>query len=85
MNRELRLQEIKLILRRYDLDVIQQFPLLVEDDIFMETLLNCIKNEESSYQHYISKIKGAKKLKLINKIIGLKNDDNCDQTVLFSL
>ena len=50
----------------------------------METLLNCIKNEVSSYQHYISKIKGAKKLKLINKITGLKSDDNCDQTVLFS-
>ena len=83
-NREHRLQELNLILRRYDLESIQHFPLLVEDNIFMETLLNCIKHEVSIYQHFISKTKGAKKLKLLNKITAMKKDDNRDQTALFN-
>ena len=82
LNREHRLQEINLILNRFDMVAIQEYPLLIDCDIFMETLLSCIKNAVSSYQHFISKTKGAKKLKILDRIAAMKKDPNHNQAAL---
>ena len=61
---------------------IQEYPLLIDCDIFMETLLSSIKNAVSSYQHFISKTKGAKKLKILDRIAAMKKDPNHNQAAL---
>ena len=54
-NRHVYLEYIRVLLNSINVAELQEFPLIVPNDLFMETLLLCIKNEVCSYQYFILK------------------------------
>jgi hypothetical protein len=79
--REGRLNTIRYLLQNLDLNVLENAALSCDDDVFMETLVNNVRNETCSYQaFYISETKkrfldGAKKLKTLKS----NYTDNADE------
>ena len=40
-----------------DVEILELIPHTVDNDIFMETLLNCVRNDVISYQSFINRTK----------------------------
>ena len=75
-NRLVYLEDIRIILLRFNVNELQEMPLIVSNDLFMETLLLCVKNEVCSYQNFIFKKLAERKKYLIGEINALKNLNN---------
>ena len=56
-NREACLQEAYTLKDTLNLDLFELTPPTIEPDLFMETLLNCVRNDVISYQSFINKTK----------------------------
>ena len=82
--RERCIQEITATLSRYPLETIQTYPLMVDNCLFLETLLNCVRNEVSSFQHFVQKTKKETKNKLISSLKALKSMQILDTELLLS-
>ena len=63
----------KKIVREHPIEIFHNFNLVVDDDIFLENLLNNLRNEVTSYQHFILSFKNDKKEKLIEELTDLKS------------
>ena len=63
-----RIGQIKLIIDDFNLTRLQSLALDIEDDLFLEYLLNCIRNELVSYQTFISKTFNSSKNALIKQL-----------------
>jgi hypothetical protein len=50
----------------------QYMPLVVDDDIFLETLISCVKNEVGSFQHFYNSSKAQYKKSLVGDLKLLK-------------
>ena len=50
-----RIGELKLVIDDFDVEGLQSLALDIEDDLFLEYLLNCVRNELISYQTFIAK------------------------------
>jgi len=62
----------KKIVREHPIEIFHNFNLVVDDDIFLENILNNLRNEVTSYQHFIYSFKNDKKEKLIEELTDLK-------------
>ena len=82
--RERCIQEITATLSRYPIETIQTYPLMVDNCLFLETLLNCVRNEVSSFQHFVQKNKKETKNKLISSLKALKSMQILDTELLLS-
>ena len=67
---------------RFDIDELQNYPLITNNIIFMETLLNCIRNEVSSFQHFVFEAKKKKKQDTLLRIKEIKNVSPLDEQLL---
>ena len=56
----------------YPIELFHNFSLSVDDDIFMDTLLNNIRNEVTAYQFFINSVKKGKKTLLTTELSELK-------------
>jgi hypothetical protein len=74
-NRVNRLAEISVIMGSLQLELLYNFPLYIHDDLFMEVLLNNLRNEITSYQAFIEKFK-TREFKLLSD--RLSNENDCD-------
>ena len=69
-------------LQTFDLLTIQNSDLNCDDDIFFETLLNNIRNEVTSYQHFIFKTRNHQKNELLKTYELIKNNADPDNQQL---
>jgi len=76
------LNTIREILDRYPLPALEAAPKIITDDFFMESLLNNIRNEVTSYQSHILKISRKKEKSLENCIRALQTDMNDPDNLL---
>jgi hypothetical protein len=58
-NRTQKLIEINSIINRYPFELLYNFPIAIESDLFMEVLLNNLRNELTSYQFFIENFKNS--------------------------
>jgi hypothetical protein len=70
--------EIRDILDTFDLNFLQNSNLTVDNDDFLELLINNIRNDVIGYQAFILKTQKKCKLDLKARIDILKNAENCD-------
>jgi exonuclease III len=68
------LVRIQVLLGSLNMQVIESVPLNVGADIFMETLLNNLKNETISHQSFMRKIKNEKIIDLKKSLYNLKTN-----------
>ena len=69
-----RIQEARALKDSLDLDEIENLPLTVDPCLFMEALLNCVRNEVISYQEFIGKRKKEYIKASIERLSILKSD-----------
>ena len=62
-----------------NIDELESMEKDIEDDIFLEYLVNCVRNDVTSFQIFCSKSASELKSKLISELSSLRNniDDNC--------
>ena len=62
-----------------NIDELESMEKDIEDDIFLEYLVNCVRNDVTSLQIFCSKSASELKSKLISELSSLRNniDDNC--------
>ena len=84
-NRNTLLNNLNIELQTFDLNLIQNSDLSCEDDIFLEILLNNIRNEVTGYQHFIYKTKTGLKSDLLKDYEILKNSQDPDNQKLSSI
>ena len=60
-NRTRCLIRIRSVISTHPIEIFHLFSLSVEDDIFMESLVNNVRNEVTSYQNFLGKFKNKKK------------------------
>ena len=68
--------EARSILDEFDLDTWQAAEIDIEDDLFLEYLVNCIRNDVISYQVFISNSFNKTKNGLIADLHAIKNSDS---------
>ena len=71
-NREACLQEAYTLKDTLNLDLFELTPHTIEPDLFMETLLNCVRNDVISYQSFINKTKKTFMLEKLTLLRELK-------------
>ena len=84
LNRANTINEILLLLDNFDLSLLESSDLNIDNDVFLEYYVNCIRNDVASFQIFCSKTTSEAKNKLILELSKLKNVDdlNIDHTVI---
>ena len=72
-NREACIMEANALRADLDVEILELIPHTVDNDIFMETLLNCVRNDVISYQSFINR---TKKNFISDKLVLLKDLKN---------
>jgi hypothetical protein len=75
LNREGLLASVREYLEFFPFEIVRDGPLNINDDQFMECLINTIRNETISYQQFIEKNSRKQKKMLLEKIKELKGLD----------
>jgi len=67
-NRDFHITEAKNIFSAHPIEIFYNFSLNIDDDMFMDVLLNNIRNEITSYQNFLEKFKARAKSDLIQQL-----------------
>ena len=59
-----------------DISTLESLDMDIEKDLFLEYLVNCVRNDVASFQIFCSKITTEQKNKLIKELSLLKDDSN---------
>jgi exonuclease III len=73
-----KMEKIDEIINLYPVELMYNFQLNINDDLFMEVLLNNIRNEVTSYQSFISKFKKKEFEKLQLELLATVDPDKVD-------
>ena len=65
-----------------DLEELEFRELSIGHDIFLEYLVNCVRNDVASFQIFCSKSTNEAKLKLISELNLLRNQDNINHQLV---
>ena len=77
--------QARAIISTHPIEIFHNFRLNIDADIFMDTLLNNIRNEVTSYQHFISKFKNKKFSGLVERLDELKSSATLSKDVMDSI
>jgi hypothetical protein len=66
--------EVQAILHDLDLLGIQFYNINIDNDVFLDYLVNCIRNDVISFQRFLTKLRSEKKTSLISRLSVLKSD-----------
>ena len=78
LSRNALIDEIQQLLEALNLDELQWSELTIGANLFLEYLVNCIRNDVISYQQFVSKSFNMLRLNLIERFNFLKNSPNLD-------
>ena len=79
------IDEVAQLLELFNLQSLQCSPLNIEDDLFLEYLVNCIRNEVICYQQFVSKTFKSTKSRLVERLSKLKKSPPLDMSLLSDL
>ena len=65
-----------------DISTLESLDIDIERDLFLEYLVNCVRNDVASFQIFCSKITTEQKNKLIKELSLLKDDSNAVPNVV---
>jgi Reverse transcriptase (RNA-dependent DNA polymerase) len=77
--RKRNIDSINKIISDFLVEILYNFNLTIEPDLFMETLLNNFKNDVTSYQFFIFKFKRQERKTLLEKLNILKLDNRTEE------
>ena len=78
VHREAKIGELNQLIDDLDVSNLQHLDLNVSGDIFLEYLINCIRNDLVSYQTFISKTFNATKNNLVDQLNCCKSSESLD-------
>ena len=79
-----RIAELFSIIDEFDINGLQTLAVDIEDDLFLEYLINCIRNDIISYQTFIAKTFNCSKDSIISKLNQCKNDSSFNPELMRS-
>jgi hypothetical protein len=73
LNREAKLASVREYLEFFPFELVRDGELSISDDLFLECLVNSMRNEIVSYQTFLKKVMHTQKKTLMKRIENLKN------------
>jgi len=79
--RDILLNRAKIWTEELNLEQTQEIPLSIDYDLFLETFVNCVRNDLISFQSYLSKVQHLELTKLGTELKKLKSENKLEEAM----